>query len=364
MKKGFLLLVIGILCSNFMGCAGDGAKDQSEAVEMPLSQTAVVQTAPSETETSSEESSEVSQETEEFVPIPIDEEHFPDEIFRERVRGTYDFVENDNVISLQELEMFDQIKLDAEKNPEDAECKSLEGIQYLITLGTLRINGLENLHEMDLSANTKLTELDVNNCGVEKLDLSACSELSFLQLLGNEKLETLKLDNPMLADLRITYCAMNELDFSKCPALSYVYLCNMNFTDLDFRGDQELEDLHVMRCMSLERIDLSGNSKLKLLDLFYCPIKTLDLSNNVALEYVSVDGTDLTELDLRDHQQLVCVTCENTPITKIDIRGCDLLTDLVKNNAGVENNSDMTWRSTENEDMQVIVPIVCQVISE
>ena len=106
--------------------------------------------------------------------------------------------------------------------------ESLEGINAFQSLTTLTISSKENLANMDLSENLKLTTLNLTDVGVKKLTLGDISvetltignnysrakeELS----IAGSKLKTLSVayDN----SYAVWYDNMKTIDLSGCPAL-------------------------------------------------------------------------------------------------------------------------------------------------
>lgn len=84
---------------------------------------------------------------------------------------------------------------------------------------------------------------------------------------------------------------------------------------------QNLTSLNCYEC-NLESIDVSKNSKLKVL---YCEdnnIKKLDISNNKMLERLSCCYNDLEQLDVSNNKNLKLLSCFSNNICKLDIRNC------------------------------------------
>ena len=148
------------------------------------------------------------------IEIPIDSEHFPDDIFREYVENEFDNNKN-GYLSNSEV---DAVTIDVC----NMGISSLVGIEYF--------DKLESLY----CFTNNLTSLDVSNC----------------------------------AALRILNCAENNLtslDVSNCTALVFLYCDDNNLTSLDVRNctalkqlwcaENNLTSLDVRNCTALKELD-------------------------------------------------------------------------------------------------------------
>lgn len=125
--------------------------------------------------------------------------------------------------------------------------KSVAGIEYLTELRFLDLTR-NQLTRLDLSKNTKLTDLFVGSNELSELDISGCSELACLEIFSNA-LERIDLShNPRLEEI----CAMeNELasiSFAANPELLIARL-NGNF----------IAALELPPACKLESLELKNN---------------------------------------------------------------------------------------------------------
>ena len=132
--------------------------------------------------------------------------------------------------------------------------KDLTGIEHFTELNLLWIRGIGYNRNLDISKNTKLTELDLTWCALPSLDLSKNTELKILNYDG-------------LNDIYIT-----SIDLSK----------NTKLKDLRWRSDYTTS------------LDLSKNTELNYLSLG-CPLTTLDLSNQTKVYYCYLTARKLTK---------------------------------------------------------------------
>ena len=117
-----------------------------------------------------------------LADVEINEENFPDEMFREYVRQ---FDKNmDGVISDDELHEVNIISIEG--------ARSLEGIQYFTELTILQCKGklgqgyYIGLESLDVSQNAKLIRIDCHGNQLSSLDVTKNTEIQFLDCSENQ----------------------------------------------------------------------------------------------------------------------------------------------------------------------------------
>lgn len=243
--------------------------------------------------------------------LPIDEEHFPDNIFQKYLSNNFDLDKN-GILSKEEIENVKEILIIQEK------LKDLTGIQYFYNLEKLvcfdnRLTSLDlsyntalihldcwknKLTSLDLSHNTALTELDCSDNNLTFLDLGHITTLTSLVCDNNE---LLSLDPSYNTELTLLYCDGNELtslDVSHNTALIYLFCSNNELTSLD----------------------LSYNTVLDWLSCYSNQLTSLDLSHNTVLTQLSCWNNKLTYLDLSHNATLISLDCSNNKLNFLDIR--------------------------------------------
>ncbi len=216
-------------------------------------------------------------------PVPLDEEHFFDRLFREEV-SVYD-ADGDGSLSVEECGTVKEIAISND------DVSSLEGIRYFYALEslychseelrTLDVSGLINLEKLDCYYGSNLRRLDVSGCtALKRLNCSA-NQLASLELGGLAVLDSLdcssnylmSLDLRSLSSLTNLDCRNNyltSLDLSEQTALAYLRCDNNQLTKLDV-GSMYLESV------------LCFNNQLASLDLSGRTLEYLDCSNNQLL---------------------------------------------------------------------------------
>lgn len=240
--------------------------------------------------------------------IPIDEEHFPDEHFRQYIAdiadhgNPYSADGKDGVLSKQEIEGVTELYLH-----ETLGVQSLAGIEYLTALEILYCPNL-GLSELDVSGNARLLELDCFGNRLTELDVSG---------------------NPKLLCLRCEDNALTELDVSDNPKLIDLYCDRNRLTELDVSGNARLSTLFCS-LNRLTALDISDNPALRALNCFDNRLTELDVRENPALELLWCGGNKLTALDVRENARLYDLSCERSKLVFLDVTYCPALVKLLK----------------------------------
>lgn len=245
-------------------------------------------------------------------------------------------------------------------------------VSKLTELRTLVCSDNPDLGHLDVSANTKLQELQCSNTGLSELDVTKNTELvtlicvyndiAELDLSQNLKLKELdisvndvisSIDN--IASTELTSLVMEgcsnitELDVSRYTQLEHLNCYDTSISFLDVSQNTKLETLHCggtqiselnlennlvlceLGCSRLENlteIDISKNTALTRLFLSAAKITKLDVSNQPLLSFLACNDTGITELDVSQNPELVQLYCEQTRITSLDVSHNPKLNDL------------------------------------
>lgn len=273
----------------------------------------------------------------EETSVSIDEEHFPDELFREYIATSFD-ADKDGTLSDEEISSVE--KIDVCGTSESAnKIKSLKGIEYFTELNELECQYGE-IETLDLSNNTKLRylsafnnlltevklgknenliEVEISGNRIADIDLSGIPNLKFLSVSDN-KLTGLNLEGtPELDTLNCNSNELTELDVSSAVALTCLN-CNNN----------QLSKLDLSNCDIIEELDCGSNllteiniSHLKNLRTLYVEqnysIKKLELPKDAPISFVSCGNMLLSQLDVSSYTSLQTLFCENNQITELSL---------------------------------------------
>lgn len=250
-----------------------------------------------------------------LIPIPqlpkegevsINVKNFPDSAFREYVKTEFDQDKND-VLSVDELKAATRINFYG-----NTQIKSVKGIEYFTSLLQLRC-WETSIESLDLTSNKKLKVL---NC-------THSQNLTSLNIMGLEELESLDLGNTGIKDLKVKSnkrlkslqagAEIDELDVSSNSELLYLQCSGTKITQLD----------------------LSQNKALMGLSVNSTDIKELDISANLDLEWLECANTNINILDVSQHKNLERLTCMNSPLAYLNIGNNEKLTTLNKTDSTV-----------------------------
>ena len=277
--------------------------------------------------------------------IAIDENNFPDSVFRAYVEGVID-TDHDGMLSPEEIGSVSVVLVP------DRSVSDLTGLAYFTALEKLDCN-FNSLTELDLSRNTALKELKCMENRLSTLDLSHnvllenvnCSgnTLTGLDLSGNAALRVLNCNDNKLKKLELSgNSALEDLNCYMNRLTDLDVSGNLNLTRL-VCGDNRIRMIDVSRntaldtlsCNSnpLEKVDVSHNPELTRLDCNDTGLTSLDLSGNPKLEYLDIMNNSLTALDLSSNTSLQTfysdnnqydITTENGKISYKDLAGFDI----------------------------------------
>ena len=310
--------------------------------------------------------------------IPINEETFPDPVFREYVLK----IVGSSVLTEEKARQIEVLDV-SDDNIKEVLGKrdpitSLMGIRYLNYVKDLNCSGQELKKTLNLEQNSRVEKLNCSGnqltglwfhkgsslkyltCSVNEftaLDLSKCSELielscgnnklTSLDLSANTKLQKISAGSNKLTALdtrnlpELTYLNLwgnhdlKSIDVSKNPKLEILSACHGKLTSLNVKNNRKLVELYVYN-NQLTALDVSSNYLLKKLSCYENQITALDLSYNGALESLSVNDNPITELNLHPLSNLQQLSCSKMKLTKLDVDRCPKLRRLYCNDNQIE----------------------------
>ena len=310
--------------------------------------------------------------------IPINEETFPDPVFREyvlKIVGSSVLTEE----KAQQIEVLDVSDDNIKEVLGDRDpITSLRGIKYLKYVKDLNCSGQElktlnlelnsrveklncsgnqltglwldprgnslkyltcsvnELTALDLSKSPELTELSCSSNKLTSLDLSANKKLQKI-VAGSNKLTALDTRNlPELTYLNLWgNDDLRSIDVSKNTKLEFLSASHGKLTSLNVKNNRMLVELYVYN-NQLTALDVRSNYMLKRLGCYENQLTALDLSSNVALEYLGVNDNPITELNLHPLSNLQELSCYKMKLTKLDVSRCTELRRLYCNDNQIE----------------------------
>ena len=251
--------------------------------------------------------------------IPINEETFPDPVFREyvlKIVGSSVLTEE----KAQQIEVLDVSKDNIKKVLGDrAPITSLMGIRYLRYVKDLNCSGQELKKTLNLEQNSRVEKLNCSGNQLTGLWFHKGSSLKYLNCSVNEFTALNLSKNPELTEL---YCSNNKLtslDLSANTKLQQINASSNKLTALDVRHLSELTHLYLWSNSDLRSIDVSKNPKLEFLSVSHCKLTSLNVSNNRKLVELFVYNNQLTALDVRSNYLLKTLDCYENQLTALDL---------------------------------------------
>ena len=263
----------------------------------------------------------------------INEETFPDPVFREYVRK----IVGSSVLTeekARQIEVLDVSKNNIKKVLGDrAPITSLMGIRYLRYVKDLNCSGQELKKTLNLEQNSRVEKLNCSGNQLTDLWFHTGSSLRYLDCSVNQFTALNLSKNPELTELSCSNNKLTSLDLSANTKLQQINASSNKLTALDVRQLPELTHLYLWSNSDLRSIDVSKNTKLEFLSVSHCKLTSLNVSNNRKLVELFVYNNQLTALDVRSNYMLKTLYCYENQITALDLSSNVSLEDL-----GVNDN--------------------------
>lgn len=212
--------------------------------------------------------------------VQINEENFPDPIFRQYIIDNFDTdTPKNEVLSAKEISNITAINVNFKSN-----IRNLKGIEYFSELKSLSCLDLIKVESLDISSNNKLEYFSCEgSISIKELDVS---------------------ENLALKHLNCGYTSISDIDLSNNINLTDLYLNRTGITSLNIQKNTALEVLNCIGIKKLSEIDVSKNPRLYYLEIGETNIKELDVSKNIALQSLFCDKTPLAWLNLGNNSNL------------------------------------------------------------
>ncbi len=263
--------------------------------------------------------------------MPINEETFPDPVFREyvlKIVGSSVLTEE----KARQIEVLDVSKNNIKKVLGDrAPITSLMGIRYLRYVKDLNCSGQELKKTLNLEQNSRVEKLNCSGNQLTDLWFHKGSSLRYLDCSVNQFTALNLSKNPELTELSCSNNKLTSLDLSANTKLQQINASSNKLTALDVRQLPELTHLYLWANHDLKSIDVSKNTKLEFLSVSHCKLTSLNVSNNRKLVELFVYNNQLTALDVRSNYMLKTLYCYENQITALDLSSNVSLEDLSVN---------------------------------
>ena len=245
--------------------------------------------------------------------VAINSTNFPDDNFRAQVKEAFDNIEEDDIISAEEMEAngghhtFDNVS-------------NLKGIELLTSITELYLVNYADepcLRTFDYAL-PNLNTLDIQDQvgGLTTVDASKCTNLeTFLAGENPASLSTLKLPSG------IKYLVLNNAPLIKTfdpkqfsDLRSVAFTGTTGITDLDFSGHKSIQDIGIDGIhdyYQLNSLNMANCPLLTNIDIKSSTIKSLTFKSLPEVLSILVDNSDITSMLVDDLAQLGSIEALN-----------------------------------------------------
>ena len=217
---------------------------------------------------------------------------------------------------------------------------SLQGIEHFSNLRYLTCNGTRNwnsalgqeeflgsLVSLDVSQNTKLSNLYCPNNKLTSLDISHNAGLVYLTCNHNQLTSLDVKNNPELNGLDCSDNPLSSLNIRNNANLVSLSCDNNQLTGLDLSLNTELSHL-TCNNNQLSILDVSHNPKMSFIQCSGNQLTSLDLGSNPLLTSINCCSNQLTTLNLVNNTALTSIQCDYNRMTGLNVSTCAELTML------------------------------------
>lgn len=252
-------------------------------------------------------------EGDEEVSVPINEENFPDEKFREFfIKNKID--QNDNgILEPYEMDCVAELVFDHQSIEDYKGIENFKSLKQVVlyycnnekTVINVSSNSkLENvvlmnstLKSFSAASNKSIKKVDVSDCTVASMDLSNVSGLEELCISRvSDTTNVILKNNVGLDSLLLSDYDVKNFDFSECKNLTGLYVYECGFTSLDLSANTYLNNVEIAENAKLEKLDISGSTQLDSIVLYENEkVKELDLTANTNLTNIELSKNTILE---------------------------------------------------------------------
>ncbi len=193
-----------------------------------------------------------------------------------------------------------------------------DALQSLTFLYVDPLGGVKPQNLIGLEYMSSLKNLLLSNLGLTTIDLSANTNLEFLDFPLNSLTNIDISKNTSLKHLSLTKNSLTSIDVSTNTSLKFLELNNNSVTYIDVSNNTSLTTL-VLQENELQNVDLTNNTKLSNIWIFYNSLTNIDLGNKPNLEVLLLDENSLTSIDLSNAPKISRLTVGFNSLTHIDL---------------------------------------------
>ncbi|MFT0715589.1 leucine-rich repeat domain-containing protein [Flagellimonas lutimaris] len=222
-------------------------------------------------------------------------------------------VDSDGTLNGQMLrEDAEQVqRLDLNRNSHFGEIADLTGIEGFSNITFLSAAG-QNLVDIDLSSNTQLDTLYLQNNYLSTIDLSKNTDLIVIDVLVNELTTISGLEQATrLKRLNLSYNYFEDFSITNA-SIEHLLMSDNLLTSFDSTGAPNLKSI-LLTTNQLSTVDFSSNPSLETLVISNNALQNIGLENNPNLMYFYASSNQLNSLDVSQNTELIDLRVDRNP---------------------------------------------------
>ena len=231
-------------------------------------------------------------------------------------------VDTDGTVNRQMLrEDAEQVqRLDLNLHSHFGEIEDLTGIEGFTNITFLSAVG-QNLEDIDLSSNTKLDTLYLQNNYLTTMDISNNVNLMVIEVLVNELHTITGLEHAsQLKKLNVSYNYFEDFSITNA-SIEHLLMSDNLLTSFDSTGAPNLKSI-LLTTNQLSSVDFSSNPLLETLVISNNSLDHINLENNPNLMYFYASSNALTSLNVSQNSSLIDLRVDRNPdLSCIKIQG-------------------------------------------
>lgn len=222
-------------------------------------------------------------------------------------------IDSDGIVNQQMLRTDAEkvTRLDLNLTSNFGDIEDLTGIEGFINISLLSAAG-QKLETVDLSQNTKLDTLLLQNNYLASIDVGSNPNLILIDVISNQLTTITGLAEAVgLKKLNASWNNLEDFSISS-ESLEVLQISNNLLQSFDVSGAPNLKNI-LLTTNALTSVDLSGNNLLETLLISDNNLQQISLENNAKLAYVYASSNSLTQLDVSHNAELVDLRVDRNP---------------------------------------------------
>ena len=215
------------------------------------------------------------------------------------------------------------------------DVENFKGLEYFTSLETIWIGllwkeGPLNATNLDLSALKNLWRIGIGGYNITSFDVSANTKVTDLEIADCPKLTSIKAPDDVEMFTFTNLPSLAVVDFSPYKKLSTIAFRNVGVQDFDFSSHPAIASIHLYgteeEFYTLNSINVAGCPELYEISFEWTKTQSIRLKNLQKLYALAVNNCETALIAVEDMPELGGITCENSDIKELNIRNCPELT--------------------------------------